>query len=65
MVCVLVVQDEDWTALHAAADNGHVAVVKALLAAGADVTATTVCGDVPYVGAGTVSIEHDLMECSW
>jgi hypothetical protein len=43
------------TALHRAAGNGHVDAVKALLAAGADVTATDVRGDVACIGAGTGS----------
>jgi hypothetical protein len=53
MVCVPVVQGGGRTALHEAAWNGHVDAVKALLAAGSDVTATTVRGDAAYVGAGT------------
>ncbi len=50
MVCMAAVQDEGWTALHRAADKGHVDVVKALLAAGSNVTATDVRGDVASVG---------------
>jgi ankyrin repeat protein len=53
MVRVLVVQNEGLTALHMAAFHGHVDAVKALLAGGANVTATTVRGDVACVGAGT------------
>ncbi len=56
MVCVPTVQTYMLTALHRAADNGHVDAVKALLAAGANVTATDVRGDVPCVGAGTGSV---------
>ncbi len=48
MVCVPVVQNEGLTALHWAASNGHVDVVKALLAAGANVTARSVRGDMPW-----------------
>jgi ankyrin repeat protein len=47
MVRVAVVQDVlGSTALHRAAGSGHVDAVKALLAAGANVTATDVRGDV-------------------
>jgi hypothetical protein len=42
MVRVALVQYGDWTALHRAASSGHVDAVKALLAAGANVTATDV-----------------------
>jgi len=52
MVCVAVGQVGGWTALHRAADNGHVDAVKALLAAGANVTATDVrCGDSRFLVA--------------
>jgi len=47
MVCVAVVQYIGWTALHEAADNGHVDAFKTLLAAGANMTATDVRLDVP------------------
>jgi ankyrin repeat protein len=48
MVRVAVVQDvQGRTALHRAASNGHADAVKALLAAGANVTATDVRGAVP------------------
>ncbi len=50
MVRVALVQDVGCTALHEAAGNGHVDAVRALLAAGANVTATDVRGDVPCVG---------------
>jgi ankyrin repeat protein len=50
MVRVPVVQYGGRTALHRAADNGHVDAVKALLAAGSDVTATDVRGDLACVG---------------
>ncbi len=56
MVCVAVVQNEGLTALPMAAGNGHVDAVKALLAGGADVTASDVRGEVPCVGAGPGSI---------
>ncbi len=56
MVCVAVVQDEGLTALLWAASHGHVDVVKALLSAGANVTATDVRGDAACVGAGTGNI---------
>ncbi len=69
MVCVLVVQKEGLTALHWAASAGHVDVVKALLAAGANVTARNVRGDEPGVGAGTgciaVSVEWSDAMISW
>ncbi len=74
MVCVAVVQDEGLTALHEAAGSGHVDVVKALLAAGAGVTARDVRGDLASVGTGAgsigVSVEwsgrlHGVRECSW
>ena len=35
----LTAAQEDWTALHAAADKGHLEVVKVLLASGADANA--------------------------
>ena len=38
VVCVVAVQNEGLTALHRAAGSGHADAVKALLAAGADVT---------------------------
>jgi hypothetical protein len=51
LVCVPLVQYVlDWTALHEGAGNGHVDAVKALLAAGANVTATDVRGDAACVG---------------
>jgi hypothetical protein len=56
VTCLPVVQIRNLSALHKAASNGHMDTVKALLAAGADVTATDVRGDVPCVGAGTGSI---------
>ncbi len=43
---IWVVQVRNFAALHLAASSGHVDAVKALLAAGADVTATDVRGDV-------------------
>jgi len=64
MVRVVVVQDLlGSTALHEAAGSGHVDTVKALLAAGANLTATTVRG-------GLCRCRHwkfccGLMECSW
>ncbi len=57
MVRVAVVQDVlGSTALHEAAGSGHVDAVKALLGAGANVTATDVRGDAACDGAGTGSI---------
>jgi hypothetical protein len=69
MVRMPMVQNVGWTTLHRAADNGHVDVVKALLAAGANVTATCVRGDVACVGARTgdvgVSVERLRTMVSW
>jgi hypothetical protein len=50
MARVPVVQTYKSTALHMAASSGHVDAVKALLAAGANVTATDVRGDAACVG---------------
>ena len=56
MARVPLVQDVlGWTALHWAASSGHVDAAKALLAAGANVTAATVRGAVACAGAGTGS----------
>jgi ankyrin repeat protein len=45
-------QADGWTALHMAAANGHIDVVKALLAAGTNVSATAVRGHVSRVCGG-------------
>jgi hypothetical protein len=67
MVRVPMVQDGGWTALHEAASSGHVDAVKALLAAGSDVTATDVRGDAVCVGWQALEVSLCLLsgEVPW
>ncbi len=49
LACLSLMQVDGWTALHMTAANGHTDIVRALLGAGANVSATAVRGLVSRV----------------